>query len=112
MERWGGRIALVTGASVGIGAAICRALVQHGIVVVGCARNVDKIKEIAEEDADVFFRCDVTQESEILSMFDQIRRTFGRLDICINNAGLSHDAPLLTGNTEDWRNMLDVSDHD
>lgn len=51
MERWNGRVALVTGASVGIGAAICRALVQHGLVVVGCARNVDKIKAIAEEDA-------------------------------------------------------------
>ncbi|GBM32196.1 Dehydrogenase/reductase SDR family member 11 [Araneus ventricosus] len=116
MERWNGRIALVTGASVGIGAAICRALVQHGMVVVGCARNLDKIKAIAEEDAVkaspgrlVAIKCDVTQESEILSMFDQIRRTFGRLDICVNNAGLSHDAPLLTGNTEDWRNMLDVN---
>lgn len=47
MERWKGRVALVTGASVGIGAAVARALVQHGMKVVGCARNVDKI-EVSE----------------------------------------------------------------
>ncbi len=44
MKRWKGRVALVTGASVGIGAAVARALVQHGMKVVGCARNVDKIE--------------------------------------------------------------------
>uniref|UniRef100_A0A3B3X327 Dehydrogenase/reductase SDR family member 11 n=1 Tax=Poecilia mexicana TaxID=48701 RepID=A0A3B3X327_9TELE len=44
MERWKGRVALVTGASVGIGAAVTRALVQQGMRVVGCARNVDKIE--------------------------------------------------------------------
>lgn len=51
MERWQGRAALVTGASAGIGAELCRVLVQHGMLVVGCARSVDKIKAIAEEDA-------------------------------------------------------------
>lgn len=44
MERWKGRVALVTGASVGIGAAVARVLVQHGMKVVGCGRNVDKIE--------------------------------------------------------------------
>lgn len=44
MERWRGRVALVTGASVGIGAAVARALVQHGMKVVGCARSVEKIQ--------------------------------------------------------------------
>ncbi|GBL65921.1 Dehydrogenase/reductase SDR family member 11 [Araneus ventricosus] len=51
MERWEGRVALVTGASMGIGAELCRALLQHGLMVVGCARSVDKIKAIAQEDA-------------------------------------------------------------
>lgn len=44
MDRWKGRVALVTGASVGIGAAIAKALVRHGMKVVGCARTVEKIE--------------------------------------------------------------------
>lgn len=46
MDRWAGRVALVTGASVGIGAAICKKLVECGLIVVGCARNVDKIQKV------------------------------------------------------------------
>ena len=44
MDRWRGRVALVTGASVGIGAAIAKVLVQHGMKVIGCARNVEKLE--------------------------------------------------------------------
>uniref|UniRef100_A0A3Q1F333 Dehydrogenase/reductase SDR family member 11 n=1 Tax=Acanthochromis polyacanthus TaxID=80966 RepID=A0A3Q1F333_9TELE len=44
MDRWKGRVALVTGASVGIGAAVAKVLVRCGMTVVGCARNVDQIK--------------------------------------------------------------------
>lgn len=53
MERWKGRVALVTGASVGIGAAVTRALVQHGMRVVGCARNVDKIEVSHKTTSDI-----------------------------------------------------------
>ncbi|GBN36653.1 Dehydrogenase/reductase SDR family member 11 [Araneus ventricosus] len=116
MDRWNGRVALVTGASAGIGAGLCRALVQHGMTVVGCARSVDRIKAIAEEDALkdapgklVAIKCDLTKESEILSMFDEIRRTLGRLDVCINNAGIGYDAPLLTGSISGFRSTLDVN---
>ena len=44
MERWVGRVALVTGASAGFGAAISKRLVEHGMKVVGCARNITKIQ--------------------------------------------------------------------
>ncbi|XP_062601740.1 dehydrogenase/reductase SDR family member 11-like isoform X2 [Saccostrea cucullata] len=114
MERWVGRVALVTGASVGIGAAITRALVKHGMKVVGCARNVQQIEVIknelkSEKGQLIPVKCDLTKEEEILTMFGRIQNELGGVDVCINNAGLAHNAPLLSGSTADWRNMLDVN---
>jgi len=53
-------------------------------------------------------KCDVRNEEEILAMFEKIKSQFGGVDVCINNAGLAHDAPLLSGATSDWRNMMEV----
>ena len=53
-------------------------------------------------------KCDVRNEDEIISMFEKIKAQFGGVDVCINNAGLSHKAPLLSGATNDWRNMMEV----
>lgn len=114
MEKWVGRVALVTGASVGTGAAITRALVKHGMKVVGCARNVQQIESIRDELKGekgqlIPIKCDLTKEEEILAMFKKIQKDLGGVDVCINNAGLSHCAPLLSGSTADWKNMLDVN---
>ena len=49
MERWRNRVAVVTGASSGIGAAVCGLLAEHGMRVVGCARRIDKIEELARD---------------------------------------------------------------
>jgi len=54
-------------------------------------------------------KCDVRKEDDILSMISAIKSQLGGADICVNNAGLGNDAPLLSGNTEQWREMLDVS---
>ena len=48
------------------------------------------------------------QEQEV---FQFARAQFGGVDVCVNNAGLAHWAPILTGSTEEWREMLEVSDH-
>ena len=53
-------------------------------------------------------QCDLRNESQILAMFEKIRDTWGGVDVCVNNAGLGKDAPLATGSTEEWRNMMDV----
>ena len=50
MDRWRNRVAVVTGASAGIGAALCKMLADNGMKVVGCARRVDKIEELAKEN--------------------------------------------------------------
>lgn len=54
-------------------------------------------------------KCDLKNESDILSMFSMIKKDFGGVDVCVNNAGLAHCAPLLSGQTSDWREMVDVS---
>ena len=51
----------------------------------------------------------MTKESEILEMFREIKSRHGGVDVCINNAGLGGAAPLLSGDTGLWKNMLDVS---
>ncbi|XP_075892541.1 dehydrogenase/reductase SDR family member 11-like [Nelusetta ayraudi] len=116
MERWRGRVALVTGASVGIGAAIAKELVRHGMKVAGCARDVEKVKKLASECLGeglsgilLPFKCDLTNEEEIVSMFGAIKQQHGGVDVCINNAGLAHPESLLSGKTSGWRNMLDVN---
>ncbi|XP_005755534.1 dehydrogenase/reductase SDR family member 11-like [Pundamilia nyererei] len=115
MERWRGRVALVTGASVGIGAAVAVELVRLGMKVVGCARDVGKIQKLAAECQSaghpgvlVPFKCDLTKEEEILSMFATIKEQHKGVDVCINNAGLAHPEALLNGKTSGWKNMWDV----
>lgn len=114
MERWVGRTALITGASVGFGAAIAKRLVEHGMKVIGCARNVEKIEALAatlkgQKGTLIPVQCDLAKEDEILAMFERIKKEHGCVDVCVNNAGLSHNAPLLSGKTEDWRHMLEVN---
>ncbi|WAR23833.1 DHR11-like protein [Mya arenaria] len=114
MERWEGRVALVTGASSGFGEDIAKRLTELGMKVIGCARNIDKIQALADDLKDAkgsltAIKCDVSKEEDVLAMFEQIKKEYGGVDVCVNNAGLSHDAPLLSGATDQWRNMFDVN---
>ncbi|KAM9853841.1 dehydrogenase/reductase SDR family member 11-like [Aulostomus maculatus] len=116
MERWKGRVALVTGASVGIGAAVAKELVRYGMTVVGCARDLEKIQKLSSQCQSIGhsgvlvpFKCDLTVEEEIVTMFSAIKAQHKGVDVCINNAGLAHPDPLLSGKTSGWRNMLDVN---
>ena len=55
-------------------------------------------------------KCDVSKEEEVAAMFQTIRQdpNLGGVDVCINNAGLAHDAPLLSGEFSQWKHMFDV----
>jgi len=54
-------------------------------------------------------RCDLRRESDIMDLFQLIRSKYGRLSVCINNAGLAWQSTLSEGNVEQWKEMLDVS---
>ncbi|XP_068173185.1 dehydrogenase/reductase SDR family member 11-like [Antennarius striatus] len=116
MDRWRGRVALVTGASSGIGESIAKELVRYGMKVMGCARNVEKVQKLAAECQSeglsgvlVPFQCDLSDEEDILSMFAAIKEQHKGVDVCINNAACGHSEPLLSGQTSAWKNMLDVN---
>ncbi|KAB7497057.1 Dehydrogenase/reductase SDR family member 11 [Armadillidium nasatum] len=115
MEKWKGRVALVTGASSGIGAAICEDLVKHGMKVVGAARRIEKMQELGEKlknEKGTFLpvQCDVTKDEDIYNLFDKIKETFGGVDVCVNNAGtLGYVLDLLKGTPEEWRQISNVN---
>lgn len=109
-----GKIALVTGASSGIGEHISRALVREGMTVIGCGRRFKRLEALAkqvnnESGTFIGIQCDLRDKNSIQSVFQQIRENFGGLDVLINNAGLGHNAPLISGDTEQWREILEVN---
>ncbi|XP_058466519.1 farnesol dehydrogenase-like [Malaya genurostris] len=116
MERWQGKVAIVTGASSGMGTAIAKALATAGLVTVGLARRVDRVKALkAELPAEVAsklhtFQCDISKEEDILAAFKYVEDNFGGVDVLVNNAGTYENIDLLIpGNTEFLRQSLDVN---
>ncbi|KAG8232999.1 hypothetical protein J437_LFUL013663, partial [Ladona fulva] len=114
MERWTGRLAVVTGASAGIGATIAKTLVKNGINVVGMARRVDKIQALAKELENekgklIAVQCDVSDSASVQSAFQTVEECHGGVDILINNAGILGKTSLLDGPVEDWSRILSVN---
>ncbi|KAG8277879.1 Dehydrogenase/reductase SDR member 11 [Homalodisca vitripennis] len=116
MEQWKGKVAIVTGASAGIGAAIAQALVHHGMVVVGLARRQHKIQELADKLAQAqepgklyALKVDLTKEEEILSAFGWVEKELGGADVLINNAGVVYLDCIQDGKTDIWQNTLNVN---
>ncbi|XP_066989892.1 dehydrogenase/reductase SDR family member 11-like [Macrobrachium rosenbergii] len=114
MDRWRGRVALVTGASAGIGAAICRQLVEAGMVVVGAARAVERIEALSRElegkpGTLIGVKCDLNKDGDIENLFEVIKKKYKGVDVCINNAAMSYNDGLLEGTPERWREMLNVN---
>ncbi|KAK3089340.1 hypothetical protein FSP39_002839 [Pinctada imbricata] len=110
MERWRGRVALVTGGSMGIGEATAKKLAAHGMKVVVCARSFDKLEALSKENANIHpIRCDLRDKSDIYRMFQEIRDKFGGVDVCVNSAGLSLDSPIIDGDPDQWDHMWEVN---
>lgn len=88
MEKWRGKIAVVVGASSGIGAAILKDLAAHGIIVIGLARRSELIDEI---EGKIYARkCDASNLESIKETFAWIEEKFGAIHILVNNAAILH----------------------
>jgi 3-oxoacyl-[acyl-carrier protein] reductase len=107
MARLQGRVALVTGASQGIGRACALALASEGARVAAAARNEDKLAAVVQEISKAggeaaAFRMDVASEDEVKSAAKSAIEKFGKVDILVNNAGITRDTLVLRMKRADW----------
>lgn len=112
MERWKGRVAMVTGASSGIGWAVATRLAEAGMRVAAVARRAERLSALAADTAPAEILplpTDVRDADALLATFDAVRARWGGVDVMVNNAGLGHFAPLVSGSTQAWRSMLEVN---
>jgi NADP-dependent 3-hydroxy acid dehydrogenase YdfG len=109
-----GCVALVTGASSGIGEATARSLAGLGAAVVLVARREDRLEQLAEQIRDgggdaLPVLADVTDEQQAQSAVKRAIGAYGRLDILINNAGVLSMGPVADAPTEQWQQMLETN---
>lgn len=111
------QVAIITGASSGIGSGVAKALAAAGATVV-VNHPVAATKDAAEKvlaainaagGTGITFQCDVSKEAEVIKMFAETIAQFGTVDILINNAGLQHDAPFEKMTLEQWNTVLSVN---
>ncbi len=103
------KVAVVTGASRGIGRAICLALTQRGSRVIGndIIDYIGKKGEISEKED--FYRFDVSRTQETEEAFGKILEKYGKVDFLINNAGITKDSLLVRMREEDWDRVIEVN---
>jgi len=109
-----GRVALVTGASQGIGRACGIELARAGAKVALCARNVEKLEEVAKEIAanggeSEPFKVDVANEEEIKAGVKATLARFGKIDILVNNAGITRDQLVMRMKRSDWDEVINTN---
>ena len=112
--RLDGRVAIVTGASTGIGRAIALALAEAGAKTVVAARSADRLEQLAKEIADaggeaLAAPCDVTEEAKVEALFAHCSEHFGDPDILINNAGIADHTPTPDLTLVRWQEVIDIN---
>ncbi|MBK8293449.1 MAG: SDR family NAD(P)-dependent oxidoreductase [Solirubrobacterales bacterium] len=113
-ESLKGTVALVTGASSGIGEATARSLAAQGAKVALVARRVERIEKLAQEIAGhghtaLAIEGDVTDQEQAIAAVERTVSDFDRLDIIVNNAGVMLLGPMKDAPTDEWDNMIDVN---
>ena len=109
-----GRVALVTGASQGIGRACALKLAAGGAAVAVAARNQDKLNELVTQITSTggkagAFALDVAEEEQIKSTVKKVIEQFGKIDILVNNAGITRDQLVMRMKRADWDAVLDTN---
>ena len=107
-----GAVALVTGASSGIGEATALALAAHGATVAIAARRRDRLQALAERvpgTAPLVIEADLTDRTQAEAAVNRTAAELGRLDILVNNAGMMLLGPVVDADTTQWWRMLDIN---
>lgn len=108
------RVAVITGASSGIGEATARALCREGYSIALAARREDRIAALCQTLSDdggsaLSIPTDVSDEDSVRNLIETTKAEFGRLDVLVNNAGVMLLGPIGGANTDDWRTMVNVN---
>ena len=109
-----GRVAIVTGGSIGLGRQMAEALAEMGANIALCARKRERCEKAAEELQKLGVKtlalgCDVKNPAEIQQVVDATMAKFGRIDILINNAGTSWGAPVEEMRLEHWNKVIETN---
>jgi NADP-dependent 3-hydroxy acid dehydrogenase YdfG len=103
-------VAVVTGASSGIGAATARRLSAEGFTVVAAARRLDRLQELATETGAVPVQCDVTSDTDVAALADAVSGLGAPLTVLVNNAGGAFGADAVeNADIEQWRAMYEIN---
>ena len=109
-----GRVALVTGASSGLGTQFAKALADNGAAVVLVARRADRLKALKDEIESkggkaIAADADVTDSAAMTRAFDAAEKAFGTVTILVNNAGIAHGGRAVEMSPEEWRKVLSIN---
>uniref|UniRef100_A0A224XPV6 Putative dehydrogenase n=1 Tax=Panstrongylus lignarius TaxID=156445 RepID=A0A224XPV6_9HEMI len=96
MERWAGRVAVVTGASSGIGEALAKELTRQGMKVAALARRFDRLQKLAEDCRSYkglinVYKCDISDEKAIVNTVKSICEDLGPISVLVNNAAYTRN---------------------
>ncbi|OUL33428.1 oxidoreductase [Nostoc sp. T09] len=113
-DKLDGKVAIITGASAGIGEATALALAAEGAKVVLAARRGDRLNALAQRIKNgggqaLPIITDVTDETQVQNLVQKTKAEFGQIDILVNNAGIAAVGAIDGGNTSDWKEMINLN---